>query len=201
MDDHHLRIYLNELSYQIEVIRLADNSYNLALDSQDVSGISTAFAATQSFLSAVAMISKILWPSPQPKTHVDGTPLSNDEKREAKLRAELRGEVLRRELGEIEIEKLNSLKGREVRNGLEHFDERLDQYLHEAGPGANIIDRNIMPPGSIIFNGNQEPLILRNIDPNGGVIFVLGDKANMQDLMVSVNILSNLCNDRLSATN
>jgi hypothetical protein len=201
MSDHQLVIYISEIQHQIEAVRLAEAAYDAALNRHDISGISVAFAATQSFLSAVAMISKLLWPAPIPRDHVDGTSLSAEEKRDAKQRAKVRGETLRRELGEAEVDALSNLQSKEVRNGLEHFDERLDQYLYEAGENANIIDRNIMSPGSIVINSNTSPLTLRNIDPTEKIISVLGDRTNMQSLMSSVDQLANLCAKRLVNSN
>jgi hypothetical protein len=173
-------------------------SYNTALNSRNNSITARTFAASQSLLAATAMISKLLWPLPQPRTHVNGTPLSAKEKREATVRANLRGEVLRYELGEEELSALTILQSREARNGLEHFDERLDQYLFEAGDNM-IIDRNIMSPNSIVIDG-REPLSLRNINPQNHTISVLGDEANMQNIVAAVDQLKILCTRRLQGT-
>jgi hypothetical protein len=73
----------------------------------------------QTFLTFAGNVSKLLWPV---------------------KKANKRGADLRRELG---VDGL-ALECRELRNHLEHFDERIDVWL-ESGRGQNFRDRLIIP--------------------------------------------------------
>lgn len=116
---------------------------------------------------------------------VSGEPLSTDEEA-SRQRTLARGKELRRALSNIQD--FHILQKRAVRNSLEHFDERLDQYLFEAGEGANIFDRNIGPPGMIQIDG-EIPRYLRHIDPQNSTITVLDVDANLQNIMNALQTL------------
>ncbi|MGW0463935.1 hypothetical protein ACWDX6_01500 [Streptomyces sp. NPDC003027] len=76
-----------------------------------------AWVRFEDFLSFVGKVSRTLWPA------TGKSPKGTDEGLEWRTK---RGPFLRRIL---EVEDSSPLKAREVRNGSEHFDERLDEWI------------------------------------------------------------------------
>ncbi|MFG2933219.1 hypothetical protein [Streptomyces achromogenes] len=76
-----------------------------------------AWVCFEDFLSFVGKVSRTLWPA------TGKSPKGTDEGLEWRTK---RGPFLRRIL---EVEDSSPLKAREVRNGSEHFDERLDEWI------------------------------------------------------------------------
>ncbi len=115
-----LAIYLNELRSQCVIAEQATNDMvNLLLNAH----VDTLFGgysaqsirfwyALQSFLTAAANISKLLWPAPSPKRRSSGPDSS------------ARGDELRRLLA---VEDKSQLKARTLRNDVEHLDRHLDE--------------------------------------------------------------------------
>jgi hypothetical protein len=88
------------------------------------------FRGLHSFLTHASNVSQILWPG-APKRKMKETNQQYDERVKADKRMQ-RGEVLRKLLGIDDGE--HPLKSRKLRDHLEHFDERLDEW---AAAGAN----------------------------------------------------------------
>ena len=76
-----------------------------------------AWVCFEDFLSFLGKVSRTLWPAP------GKGPSGTDEDLEWRTK---RGPFLRKIL---EVEESSPLKAREVRNGSEHFDERLDEWI------------------------------------------------------------------------
>lgn len=167
MDDFVAKTYMREIVNQGEAAQIAAQDFNAACVKNDRS---RTFAAAQLLLAAAAMISKLLW-----------TKRTND-----------RGPILRAKLqiGEIPV-----LKSREVRNGLEHFDERLDRYFSEGH--RNIYDQNILDRDQIVVGG-KTPMHLRLIDPKKGTISVLEDEVSIQELFDAIVDVTKRAKDWLS---
>lgn len=72
-------------------------------------------------------------------------------------------------------------KGREFRNNLDHYDQRLFYWLKKHGPNINIGDFNVMPKSAIKLGTGVQFLYVRNLDPRTKV-FTFVDK----DLDLSV---------------
>ncbi len=158
MDAWITRTYIQELRNQAEAAELAAEDLDAALNTGNVA---RSFAAVQALLAAGAMVSKMIWPSPRsPKWSRD------------------RGEHLEQTLGVASMEVLRS---RRVRNSLEHFDERLDEYFQDGH--RSVFDRNIGPKNSMIVVDGEIPLHLRLLDPRAGTISVLNDDVRIKDLV------------------
>lgn len=179
MDDFVAGTYMRELVNQGANAQIAAQDFNAALvaahdcDAALVKNyVSRTFAAAQLLLAAAAMISKLLWTKPKNK----------------------RGPDLRSKL-QIEETSVSVLKNRKVRNGLEHFDERLDRYFSEGH--RNVIDQNIADRGRILVNG-KPPMHLRLIDPTRKTISVLDDEVSLQELADAVADVTERAKDWLS---
>lgn len=178
IDDWTIQTYLRELVNQAESAAIAVKDFNAALNS-GVDGISRAFAAVQSLLGAAALISKLLWPQPSSRKP-DGTSLT-DEDEERRTYAIARG----RQLKELtEIKGIPILENRKVRNALEHFDERLDEYFRTGH--SLVADRNIGPKDRMIVVDGSPAVHLRLIDNERLTASVLNDEVSLQELSDAV---------------
>jgi hypothetical protein len=157
MDKVATSIFMNQLvTYAAGAAREPD-ALNAALAKGDVEGV---FSAAQAIVAAAGMMSKMLWsPSKEPT-------------------AVARGAHLRAELG---VTDASILKTRNVRNSLEHLDERLDEYL---ATSDNILDRNISPQNGITLDGQQPQHVRRFYD---GTLFVLEHNVNCPDVVAEMN--------------
>ncbi|MCU1419569.1 MAG: hypothetical protein JWR57_738 [Mycetocola sp.] len=174
IDNWTIQTYLRELENQAEAAALAVNDLNTAL-SGGVGQIPRAFASVQALLGSAALISKLLWPKP-PALKPDGTSLTADEDLQRAYTLG-RGRQLRELTG---IRSLPILESRKVRNGLEHFDERLDAFFFS---GQSIVaDRNIGPRDRMIVIGDTPAMHLRLIDNERLTASVLSDEVSLQEI-------------------
>ncbi|GAA8853584.1 hypothetical protein DUHN55_44690 [Helicobacter pylori] len=171
LDDWQLGIYMREILRQADFAHLATKDLVASLQAEVSPELGTVrqFAALQSLLSAAALISKLLW-----------CERGRDTPAFSKQRARQLREALL-------VNDDSTLKTRDVRNGFEHFDERLDRHL-VAGK-RHVIDSNIGPHSMIIING-ESPLHLRLLDPESAVASVLDDKVNLNDLNRAITDLA-----------
>ena len=191
----HTWVYIQELYNQAEAFELAVTDYNSVINVPGPNVVAKVFADVQAMVTAAALVSKLLWPSP-PKFDIDCKPLTPEDEA-MRLLALDRGEQLRRVLGKDVVKKLQVLYSKKVRNSLEHFDERLDQYLFEMGEGANVVDRNIGPREMIAFNG-KEPVYIRHVDQTRSKVIVLKDEADLQDIANSMQLLKSVTSQWLA---
>jgi len=186
-NEFQMQQYVGEVLHQVEAAALAIVDLKGAvLDESDPSlSIPRAFAAVQGLLGAAAILSNLLWPNPASKT-VDCEPLSAD-REQARQRTLARGKALRKTLG---VTGASPLQNRKVRNGFEHIDERLDQYLFEHARGASryFVDRSIMAPDKVRFGG-QPAVFLRLIDPGPPTVSVMGDTLELLPLNNAIDDL------------
>lgn len=113
--------------------------------------------SVQSFLVAVANISKILWPS---------APCGS----EMPAEMDARGAKLRTL---ISIDEPSVLKSREFRNHFEHYDFRIEEWAKRT-TDFTIVDSNVVP--SYLIAGYSKKSKMRNFDPNTFVLS-FGDRS------------------------
>jgi hypothetical protein len=163
-------LYLGELMNQGANARLAVEDLNRALLVD--SDIRRAFFSLQALVGAAAMASKLLWPGPAGRNPDPWRPLT--EERAAWLR------------GVVAVGDDSPLRSRSVRNGLEHFDERIDEWVHgqlESAGNFIYVDQYIGPPGGIVV-GDRPAEPLRHIDDSvrGLQVSTAGKKIMLQPL-------------------
>lgn len=120
-ENREIAVYMVELKEQCRSLLIAynelDELFNEVpqsdMDSRRVLN-SRIWSRLQAIMYSASVISKLLWPNPLPRK--DG----------ADKRAILRARVLRKALG---IERMRSILPTDVRNALEHVDERLIDWL------------------------------------------------------------------------
>jgi hypothetical protein len=182
MDDWTISVYMGEIVNQAGNVQLAVRDFNQAVNQPDADSVTRAFMSVQSILAASSMISKLLEPNPASLDR-EGNRLTGEPELQRQRTLE-RGKTLRKLLFRRGEDRNVLIKNSAVRNGFEHFDERLDAFIdEESQENRNIVDRNILPPGGIIISGGGEPKHLRRIEPTNMVVSVLDDGVNLQSLV------------------
>jgi hypothetical protein len=125
VNGHVESIYLNSIAGECEFALKAIAICNFHLNREE-RGTTEFFEAAQDFLQHSAVISKTLWPSDK--------------------KAQSRGQHLRSSLG---IDDSHPLKDRRLRNHLEHYDERLDDWANSS-LNHNMVDKMIVNSRSAI---------------------------------------------------
>lgn len=169
-DDHAAYQYLDELIAQSSTGVQAALATKLAALGRGA--ISEVFSNAQSVANAAAMIAKILWPRVQ-KTSGE----TDEEWVRRKALAGMRGPALRKML---DLAGSSPLQNKDVRNAIEHFDERLDRRL--ASRDRNIVMFTMGPPNAVVFEGADKPLYLHHYDPATSIYTVLESQLNISEV-------------------
>lgn len=164
MEKSDIEMYLAEVEKQCVMAGFAFQSIGEALNALNEEGLGPSskkwalrwnvFRAVHSFLTHTSNVSKVFWGQDNDKN---------------KVRRE-RANKLRGCLSLPDDEHI--LKKRTVRNALEHFDERLDEWRTKS-KGKNYSQNNMGPIGAISgFNALDQ---MRHFDPIARVFYFRGD--------------------------
>ena len=161
MDSHVESAYLRELGDECEFALLSLQEMNRAF--KEPNGTVRVFRCAQDFLQHSGAISRILWPPPS-----------------AGARAKARGAHLTQALG---VTDPHPLEKRSLRNHLEHFDERIDDWA-ESSVNRNIADRIILPRREMFNLGSimTEKDIFRMFESDTLHYIFRGEEFDMQAL-------------------
>ncbi|TCK05154.1 hypothetical protein [Phorcysia thermohydrogeniphila] len=153
-------VFLSEIEQQCKFASIAVKQMSAGLSNRDSN---LFWYAMQSFLIAVANISKILWPQ-----------CSGSKERGKKLREILgiRGD--------------SPIRHRRFRNHFEHFDERIEEWA-SSSKRRNFVDLNICSPGMIV--GIDPEDILRNFDPKTWTLTFRGEVYKLKPVMDAIQDL------------
>ena len=172
---------------QANNVQLAACDIDQAINRPDANSVTRVFMSVQSILAASSMISKLLEPN-RASLDREGNKLTGEAELQRK-KTLARGKTLRQLLIRKKEDRQVLINNSAVRNGFEHFDERLDIFIEEESQGdRNIVDRNIMRPGGIIID-SHEPKHLRRIDPANAVVSVLDDSVDLRSLVTLVETI------------
>lgn len=176
MNRHVENAYVSEIVNQCESAISAGMRMNEALEAQSRPVV--FFQHAQAFVVHVAALSRIFWP-----------PHIRDQVRKGVAAA--RADHLRRQLG---IVSPHTLENRDLRNHIEHFDERLDDWA-SSSTSLNHCDLNIMPLGAV--GGLNPSDNFRQFDPATKIFHFRGDAFDVQALATAVSVLLVTANARL----
>lgn len=186
VDSFVLEVYLRELSTQCQFAMRAVGQVNTALsaDSDDVpqqTAHGEVFRGLHSFLTHASNVSKLLWPT-SPWKRDDESEEEYERRREhMKQRARKLREMLDVEEGEE-----HPLKDRQLRNHLDHYDERLDHWA-TTSERRNLVSDMIGPPDAI--KGIEASDRMRTFDPGEGEFIFRGEHHDIQELATAVERL------------
>ncbi len=191
MDTQVRNIYLKEIEAQASFALNAIGAINNALDrfnkahDDHNSELTTRlhqeiFRTLHSFLTHASNVSRLLWPAP-PRRQRHETKKDYDV-RCLKIFKLVRGADLRSALGLPEHGHV--LKSRKLRDHLEHFDERLDEW-QRTSVRRNFVQDIIAPKGAI--SGFEESDMMRWFDPQAKAVYFRGQEYDIQQLVDGVS--------------
>jgi hypothetical protein len=141
--------------------------------SRDPQRRSEAWPAVQSFLTATAVISKLLWP-----VRAEGTDVKAHWRR-------FRADRLR---AELMISDTSVLRDRKVRDSADHFDERIDDLVRDQR-----IPRSWTELADAEFV--RQPAPFRAIDPDTGEVLAGHDRMALGPVITELNAVLRRCED------
>jgi hypothetical protein len=162
-DDRLFEIFKDEVWKQCRFVMRAIDDLNAVFEIQwrGPDEVERAFAALQSYLIAVANLSKLLW----------GTTKAKERERK-RLRDALA------------VPDDSPLRDRKLRNHFEHFDERLEEWRTRDVHG-NIVDFNLGPVPPPFGNLNPQSF-LRHYDNTRGVALFWDEEYPLQPVVHAV---------------
>lgn len=166
MDESLERIYLSQVKQEWDLCQRAIRDFNGALDDSEKND---PFPYAIQFVNHCAAISRMFWP---PK----------NSRKDAHIRAQVRGNYLRNALS---IKDDHPVKGRQLRDHFEHFDERLDEWA-ERSRYRNIVNRLLGPRQLVGGDGVEDGDVIHHYDPETKIYAFRGQKFDMQELAAGV---------------
>jgi hypothetical protein len=157
-----LILYAREVDLQCQFVQQAYEDMTEAQDAR------RKFLYAHALVAAAGNVSKLLWP-PDRRAWTSG-----------------RGTALRQGFG---VTDANPLANRKLRDHLEHFDERLDQWLAEHG--ETFVDLNVAPPGAIQIEGLEPGAVLRQLDPATWTYSFRGEEFSLPEIVQAATDLRN----------
>jgi hypothetical protein len=161
VDDAFLGEVVSQATYCLDAAASVDSS----LADQDLDSV---YRALHSVLTHAGNISKLLWPG-----HV------KDKEKQTRMAARAARLLARMKLPSPVSD---VLRKRTLRNHLEHFDERLDDWAEQSAQG--LVDRNIGPREMI--QGVPQRAWLRHYDPSRREFTFRGDVFDLAQLVGTI---------------
>lgn len=176
MDDFHQLVYVTELKTQSALAILAIKELTSSIEtirdksvpeSDRFSHNLSSFRHIHSFLTHASNVSKLFWPM------VSVEPPKKPDKLIKWQFTTNRGQELRTL---YDIQPGNALENRELRNHMEHFDERLDEFLAERDNiiGQVVTADMIIGPVNSEIGGLKPDFFIRQYDPYDGIFTFRG---------------------------
>jgi hypothetical protein len=169
MDEFFQRLYLDEIDKQCGHARRALTALERLVSDRcnDHQGV---FFFIQALMGHVAAISRVLWP---PSTSGG--------------RCQTRGEELR---SLLDIPDNHSIRSRDLRNHLEHYDERLDAWIQDS-EHHNVAVDFIGPPG--VFGGPNmsQRDVFRQFDPGSSSVYFGERSYDIEEISSGIQDIQN----------
>ncbi len=160
MDNRLLRLFQRQVETNCEFLLIAAQDFQIAYQEHDSGRF---WFSAQNMLVAAANLSKSLWGAGGKK--------------------EAERQPLRQSLG---VQDNSPLRPRKLRNHLEHFDERLDEWYQEALSSGRFwyLDRISAPAGMVAISPPPRPIeMFRHFDPQTGQLTFWGDTVSVAELV------------------
>jgi hypothetical protein len=190
MDEFAKSVFVGELQKQCQFALNAVGQVNFCLKKLNSQGLaqeersyfhSEVFRGVHSFLTHASNVSKILWPG-LPRREKNESD-EHYKQRINGLKKVQRAIALRTELG---LPEEHVLKSRKLRDHLEHFDQRLDDW-EESSKHRNFVQDNIGPENAIV--GVAKTDRMRNFDPVSKTFSFRGETFGLQDIATALDKL------------
>jgi len=170
--------YINSILYSAGRAREAFQRFDVARSLNDTEAFQVS--SVHEALGHSGALSRFFWPSYY--------------KKESKALRSLKEQRAKKLRAAFALTDTSALRDRGLRDFLEHFDERLDQYLlrHDSGyffPGAQIGD------SSLALADDPKGHIFKLVDPSTCCFVLLGEKHYFADLRKEVERVYELVNE------
>lgn len=188
-----LDVYVGEVRTQCQFALNAAGAINNVIQRMSIPEIqanhavrtklhSEIFRTVHSILTHTSNISKLLWP-PGPRRRRGESPPDYQARRSATI---ARGHALRSALGIPDEGHL--LKDRQLRDHLEHFDERLDDWAATKAQGGYIYMQDTIGPIEALrrMGGTAQSESMRGFDPDSLHMHFRGEAYDLQALIDAV---------------
>lgn len=152
---------IREISTQCTFAEISYDNIN----SKAIHNVQVVFSSIHSFLSHCANVSKFLW----------SNQLENGEKQNI--------------ASILNISNSYKINDREVRNALEHYDERLKKWVEESDEHVSIADFNIGPKDQLGIPKNS--VLIRHYDPEKYLFTMLQKDLKLDQLFSEVIEIKN----------
>lgn len=192
MDEFTKKIFVGELEKQCRFASNAIGQLNFSLKHLNPPGLeqeksaffhSEVFRGIHSFLTHASNVSKILWPGTIPKQKRTETDNQYQERIRKIKRAVLRATELR---DELRLPEEHILKSRKLRNHLEHFDDRIDDWEEHSG-NKNFAQDIIGPENAIV--GLDKKDMMRWFNQTNGTFLFRGETFSLQNIATAIEKL------------
>jgi hypothetical protein len=164
--------------------RLATGRQSLDFDTRNTLH-NEVFRSLHSLLAHAGVVSRLLWTTP-PKQHKNESVRAYDT-RVARHRPSTRATLLRRAAG---LPDEHALKSREIRDHLEHFDERLDRWA-ATSVSKNLVQDLIGGPNTM--KGIADEDMMRWYDPTTHSLRFQGVQFEIAAIVVGLDDVSDAC--------
>jgi hypothetical protein len=189
VDEFAKVIFVGELQKQCKFALNAVGQVNFCLRHLDLQGSeqegrdyhSEVFRGIHSFLTHASNVSKILWPGLPRREKNESA--EHYKQRINGLKKVQRAVALRTELG---LPDEHVLKSRKLRDHLEHFDERLDDW-EENSQNKNFAQDIIGPENAIV--GIAKTDMMRWFNPENNTFLFRGETFSLQDIATALEKL------------
>ncbi len=192
MDSHASYIYLHEAATQcgfaVNALKGLQNVLARLRDARDPSDVERSrtlhaevFRSLHSFLTHASNVSRLFWPPAPRRRSREGESRAAYKARCAIDPSLVRGRALRDATGLPERD--HALKSRRMRDHLEHFDERLDEW-YTTSTRRNYVQDYIGPPGGIV--GIDPGDMMRCFDPLTNRLRFRGEEYDLTLLTAAV---------------
>lgn len=171
------RVYLSQAVQECNHCLAAAQSFNESLHTQESTHL---FDHAVNFIQHAAAASRIFWPPSSPN-------------KISKERSKARGAHLRASLG---LDENHALRWRTLRDHIEHFDERLDDWA-EKSKYRNMVYRLIGSRDDVAGNAIEDGDIIHHLDPAKLTYSFRGEAFNLQEIHDGVEDLIQRINARL----
>ena len=194
MDDFVKSVYANEIKRQCEFAESAINHLNYSLQQLHACDVdpnqrhffySEVFRNIHSFLTHASNVSRMFWLSTPTKKKNESD--EDYKARLLKLDKVARAEALKREYS---LKENSVLKNRNLRDHLEHYEERLDHWRKNS-KNRNIAPENIGSLSSI--RPSPDALDnMRQFDPNRNIYMFHGEEYDLQSIATAISEILSL---------
>ena len=181
MENQIRTLFIGEIQRNCDFALVAYGDMTKYMQPTDKETLDRFWLSAESFLIAVANISKILWPSRPNKCN------------KCNFQPDLPPEVSTRRLELrtiLDVDNSSPINSRKFRNYFEHYDFQIEEWAKKSNKQV-IFDSNIGTIGPIIRNLSNSISIRRNFNSSDMILYFVDESYNVNQVLKAVQDLLN----------